>query len=104
MIRPNGAVESVFVNQTANEMSERIIDRPIPPSSLVPGTTADRQGGSMMWTYPGLKPRAQSCHPFAISPTGREGSIVRTFTNAPGRATTARRVFRSSVDLLNGKH
>jgi hypothetical protein len=34
MIRPNGAVESVFVKQTANEMSERIIGPPL--SSFVP--------------------------------------------------------------------
>jgi hypothetical protein len=37
MIRPNGAGESVFVHQTANEMSERIICRPFSTSNPIRG-------------------------------------------------------------------
>ena len=84
MIRPNGAVESVFANQIPNEMSERISCRPfsipnplggcnsdlaqysITPSLRAAGfedgdeeedeNEAPGEGGSMMWIYLGLKP------------------------------------------------
>ena len=35
------------------------------------------QGWSKIWSYPGLKPRAESCHPFGISLTVPSGTKRR---------------------------
>ncbi len=43
--------------------------RRFPPSSHIPGNTADRQGGHFMNRYLGLKPQAESCSPFGTKPT-----------------------------------
>jgi hypothetical protein len=43
---------------------KRLSTATFPPSSLIPRTTADKQGGCPFYPYPGLKPRAESCSPF----------------------------------------
>ena len=47
-----------------NGPSITYIFRPFPPSSHIPGTTVDRQGGCYVDTFLGLKPQAESCSPF----------------------------------------
>jgi hypothetical protein len=52
MIRPNGAVESVFDDQRRTKCRNQ--------SSAAPS------GRGYDVTYPGLKPRAESCYPFGL--------------------------------------
>jgi hypothetical protein len=77
MIRPNGAVKTGIPNQMTNRISEQIICRPF-------------RAGAMMWIYPGLKPRAESYHPFGISP--RRDKLNKTMLGAvrPKRQTPSR--------------
>ena len=58
---PEGAEQKVLSHQTPNEILERTICRPF-------------QGGPVIGNILGLKPQAESFHPFGIILTGLSGT------------------------------